>query len=115
MLERSIQSKISDALNARPDVRVFRNNVGSAYRGEYRIKFGLHAGSSDLIGWKSITVMPEMIGKKIAVFLSIEVKQPGKNADKRQANWMHQVQNAGGIAGVARSVEESLQLIENVG
>jgi hypothetical protein len=45
-----------------------------------------------------------MVGQQLAVFTSIEVKTPTGRLAPLQANWLDAVQNAGGIAGVARSV-----------
>ena len=76
---------------------LFKNEVGAAWRGKMskaesrlpnrlvltecrQIKYGLCNGSSDLIGWTPITITPDMIGKKIAVFTAIEVKKK-TNAD----------------------------------
>ena len=51
------------------------------------------------------------VGQKLAVFASIEVKTPNGRLTGPQQNWMHTVQTAGGIAGVARSPEDALQII----
>jgi hypothetical protein len=126
MSEKAIQSDIQLALGSRPDVRVFRNNVGTAFQGEaisskdrvlilkdFRmIRFGLCPGSADLIGWRSIVITPEMVGHRVAVFASIENKTPFGRARDEQHNWCDQVQAAGGIAGFARSVEQATNIIE---
>ena len=97
-------------------IRVFRNNVGQGelVRGGY-VKFGLHKGAGDLLGWKSIEITPDMVGKRAAIFLSIEVKEPGGKTNKERAeeqeNWRRQILNAGGIAGVARSVDDAMQIV----
>jgi hypothetical protein len=57
--------------------RLFRNNTGTLRDQHGRpVQFGLCKGSADLIGWKQVTVTPEMVGQQVAVFLSIEVKTP---------------------------------------
>lgn len=78
--------------------------------GEHVIKFGLTAGSGDLIGWTPVIVTPEMVGKKIAIFTSVEIKEPGKYPKAHQKNWVQQVQQAGGIAGWASSVEQAEEI-----
>jgi hypothetical protein len=44
------------------------------------------------------------------VFLSIEVKTPTGRLRPEQRQWLDAVQAAGGIAGVARSVEDAQRL-----
>jgi len=46
------------------------------------------------------------------VFTSIEVKTPTGRLVPMQASWLGAVQGAGGIAGVARSVEDAVRIIE---
>jgi hypothetical protein len=74
------------------------------------VSFGLARGSADLIGWTIRTVTPEMVGQQVAVFTSIEVKTPTGRVKPEQQQWLDAVQSAGGIAGVARSVEDALRL-----
>ena len=74
------------------------------------VRYGLQPGSSDLIGWTIRTVTPEMVGQQVAVFTSIEVKTPTGRLRPEQQQWLDAVQAAGGIAGVARSVEDAQAL-----
>ena len=76
-----------------------------------RIQYGLDVGSSDLIGIKSIVVNPAMIDRRVAVFLSPEVKAPGKDLEDNQRDWKNMVVNMGGIAGAVHSPEEALALV----
>jgi dihydroxyacid dehydratase/phosphogluconate dehydratase len=79
------------------------------------VQFGLARGSADLIGYRSITITPEMVGQQVAVFASIEVKTPTGRIRPEQRAWMETVQAAGGIAGVARSVEDALRIVTAYG
>jgi hypothetical protein len=72
-----------------------------------RIRFGLHPGSGDLIGWKSITISPEMVGKKIAILTSVEVKSSHGRLSEDQKNWIEQVTVAGGIARMVKTTDEA--------
>ena len=54
---------------------------------------------------------PEMVGSTVAVFTSIEVKTPTGRLRPEQQQWLDAVQAAGGIAGVARSVEDAEALL----
>lgn len=75
------------------------------------MQFGLARGSADLIGYRTITITPEMLGQQVAVFTSIEVKTPTGRIRPEQQQWLETVQAAGGIAGVARSVEDAKALL----
>ncbi len=64
-------------------------------------------GGSDLIGYRRVTVTPEMVGREMPVFAAIEVKTAKGRATKDQLRFIEHIRNAGGIAGVARSVDEA--------
>ena len=64
------------------------------------MRFGLAVGSSDIVG-----IAP--CGR----FLAIEIKTSKGRATKEQLRFIDAVNSAGGIAGIARSVEEALLLI----
>ena len=92
--------------------RLFRNNTGTLRDINGRpVTFGLCKGSADLIGWTTRTITPEMVGQQVAVFTSIEVKTPTGRIRPEQQQWLNAVQAAGGIAGVARSVGEAMDLL----
>ena len=111
MTEAHIQQQIR--LLSRGPVRLFRNNVGRLPdpRTGRLVTFGLAPGSADLIGWRSVTITPDMVGQTVAVFASVEVKSPGGRLRPDQATWLAAVQAAGGIAGIARSAEEAQQIL----
>lgn len=72
------------------------------------------AGQADLIGWRTITVTPEMVGRRLAVFLSVECKRDkGGRTSADQAHWLDVVQRAGGIAGVANSPDVAKKIIND--
>jgi hypothetical protein len=109
--EQRIQQQIRIACST-GDTRLFRNNTGTLRDQHGRpVQFGLCKGSADLIGWRTVTVTPEMVGTQVAVFLSIEVKTPTGRLRPEQQQWLDVVQAAGGIAGVARSVEDALRIV----
>ena len=108
--EAYVQNKIRLAVGSR-DVRLFRNNTGALLDMQGRlVKFGLCKGSSDLIGFRSITITPDMVGQKIAVFSAIEVKDKGK-ATVEQKNFINIINNAGGYAGVAKNVNDAKKIL----
>jgi hypothetical protein len=119
-LLKKIQVKLS------PQTILFRNNVGTGWIGTVKrsktgsgiyiensrpLNAGLCVGSSDLIGWKSIEITPDMVGKKIAVFVAIEGKTGKLNPTPEQLNFIEQLKKAGGIAGVARSVDDAFLVV----
>lgn len=112
-VETNIQQRIRLALGTRPDLRLFRNQVGQLPdpRTGRPVQFGLAKGSADLVGWTTKTITQADVGKSYAVFTSIEIKTPNGKLTGPQRNWLHTVQTAGGFAGVARSTEEALQII----
>ena len=108
--EAYVQNKIRLAIGS-GDVRLFRNNTGALLDMQGRlVKFGLCKGSSDLIGFRSITITPDMVGQKIAVFSAIEVKDKGK-ATVDQRNFINIINNAGGYAGVAKNVNDAKKIL----
>ena len=111
--ERTIMRRILLALCRITGVRLFRNNIGLAkYPDGSRVKYGLCPGSADLIGWRSMTVTPDMVGRKVAVFMAVETKAARGRVTAGQENFIDRVREAGGIAGVVRSEEEARGLIE---
>ena len=109
--EQQIQQHIRIACST-GQTRLFRNNTGTLRDQHGRpVSFGLCKGSADLIGYRTITITPDMVGQQVAVFLSIEVKTPTGCIRPEQQAWLETVQAAGGIAGVARSVEDALRIM----
>jgi len=114
--ETELQQRIRLALGTRPDARLFRNQVGSLPdpRTGRLVTFGLARGSADLIGWRSVVVTPDMVGRRLAVFCSIEIKTATGRLRPEQQAWLGVVQDAGGIAGVARSVADAEAVLSNL-
>jgi len=114
--ETTLQQQIRLALGTNPEARIFRNQVGSLPdpRTGRLVTFGLARGSADLIGWRTITVTQAMVGTRVAVFTSIEVKTPTGRIRPEQQAWLEAVTQAGGIAGIARSVTDAQALLSNL-
>ena len=111
--ERNVLKLLQDAaplLHA----HLWRNNVGTLQdrHGRY-VTFGLEVGSSDLIGYQTLTITPDMVGQQIAVFLAVEGKrEAGGVVSSRQGRFIDRVKIAGGRAGVARSVEDLQRILQ---
>ncbi|RVH56247.1 VRR-NUC domain-containing protein [Sinorhizobium meliloti] len=102
----------------------FRNNSGLGWSGRVvnkdparntvtladarPVKFGLTNGAADLIGLKSITITPDMVGKKVAVFCAWEVKSGSGRATAEQKHFIEFVRDAGGIAEVVRTEQDAI-------
>ena len=112
--ESRIQSEIMLALSEAGCV-VWRQNTGLAWVGQAfdlkqggvmiqdprRLHAGLCVGSSDIVG-----IAP---GGK---FLAVEVKTKTGRVTKEQQRFIDVVRQHGGIAGVARTPEEALSMLD---
>jgi hypothetical protein len=108
-IQRAIMCAVSEAGHT-----VFRNETGNFWTGKVihkdnrtvtlanaqMIPCGLCKGSSDLIGLTSQ-----------GIFFAIEVKTPKGRTSKEQDAFIKRVREQGGIAGVARSPQDALDLL----
>jgi hypothetical protein len=123
-VESNIQRAAQLALSA-IGVIMWRNNVGKMWAGKLvsfkngrvildnarPVTAGLCNGSSDLIGLKSVTITPDMVGRKIAVFVALEAKTPTGRTQTDQYNFMRVVNESGGIAGIFRSPDDAVNIV----
>lgn len=107
--ETSLMRQIMLAVSKITGVRIFRNNTG--FDATNKVRYGLIQGSSDLIGWKSVSVTQEMVGQQVAVFVALEVKTPKGRATDEQKNFVNVVNAAGGKAAIVRSVSEGIKVL----
>jgi hypothetical protein len=109
--EQHIQQQIRLALSRGP-VRLWRNNTGAMRddRGQL-VRFGLCPGSADLIGYRSVTITPDMVGQQLAVFTAVEVKSPTGRPTAEQTAWLEHITAAGGLAGIARSIADAQRIV----
>lgn len=133
MKESNIMKTVMLTLGKIPGVRIFRNNTGNAWIGKSAkittrkqiwvnpgdviiengrfFHAGLCVGSSDLIGFKSVTVTQEMVGTKIAIFLAPEIKTgTGRSSDEQKA-FVAMVNAHGGIAYFATNEAEAVEFL----
>ena len=97
-------------------VTLWRNNVGVLQDDRGRpVRFGLandnpklnvRLKSGDLIGWRTVIITPDHVGRMIAQFVSRECKKPGwkytgTDREEAQGRWAALVNAAGGDAGFA--------------
>lgn len=112
MRESEIMTQIQIHLSRLFPMKLWRNNVGQLKneRGQY-VRYGLCEGSSDLIGYVSLNITPDMVGKRIACFTAIEVKTDTGKLTLDQERFLSVVRADGGIAFVARSKDEAAECI----
>jgi hypothetical protein len=113
MKEAAIQQHIRLALSDAGAV-MFRNQVGATHTFDGRlIRYGIcNPGGSDLIGWTPVQITEDMVGRTVAVFTAVEVKTPTGKATEDQLNFLAAVLRHGGFAGIARSTDEAVALIQ---
>lgn len=76
---------------------------------------GVH-GIHDRIGCVPVTVTPQMIGKRIGLFVSVESKKPGRRGENNRGMSMHQfnhmeaIRAAGGISICCDGYEDLAEL-----
>lgn len=118
-------------------VRIMRNNVGSGWVGKsvrvtpanaatLRLSPGdvvvrsarpLHAGlmkgSGDGIGWSTVEITPDMVGRQVAVFTSAETKSSTGRVRPEQQTWHDNVKQAGGISAIVRDPNDLRYAVES--
>lgn len=101
MTEQDIQNLIRIAVSK--NNKIFRANVGKVRTQDGRyFDTGLPQGFCDLFGFR-----PD------GQIFFIEVKKPGGKVKEKQKHFIDVVKRNGAIAGVAHSVEEAIDIIEN--
>jgi hypothetical protein len=70
-------------------------------------------GAGDFLGWKSVLITPDMVGKTIAQFVSAEFKGDGGRATKEQVAFRDAVNAAGGRAGIVASERDMAELLKD--
>lgn len=128
MTEHAIQQRILLACGS-GDARLWRNNVGTGWAGQATkvtagnlraasaalrpgdvvirqgrpLHAGLCVGSSDLIGYRRID--------GVAQFVALEVKSATGRPTAQQTQFLNHITNAGGCAGIVRSVDDALTVL----
>jgi hypothetical protein len=128
MSEHVIQQQILLA-HSSGTTRLWRNNVGTGWAGQATkvtggnlravsqalrpgdvvirqgrpLHAGLCVGSSDLIGYRQVD--------GIAQFVALEVKSATGRPTAQQVQFLDHIQAAGGLAGIARSVDDAAAIL----
>ena len=132
MTEQDLIKQIRESIS-KLGARLFRNNTAQGWVGRAQVVSytttvrvsqgdviirnarplyaGLCVGSSDLLGWAPVKIEEHHIGETMAVFTAIEVKCGSTRTTSDQANFLRVVREHGGFAGVARNVDEAIEVI----
>jgi hypothetical protein len=138
-LEKQIQRDIEADLGAEPDLLLLRNSVGEARYvdeqtgKEWHVPYGLGVGSPDLVGLLRVELRHRNEGDPVvvrsidgvddavfaltrpvspAIWLCLEVKVPGEEADDHQAK-VHDIwRRFGAVVEVVHSVAEARAALE---
>ena len=85
---------------SRPSLLALFNAAGR-FRLFVNSRVGAEHCAFRLIGWRTVRVTPDMIGRDIAQFVAIEEWSPGKpGLSPEKANFARQVESAGGFAAI---------------
>lgn len=117
---------------SRGNTRLFRQSVGLAWIGKaWRapsrqtiqvepgdvvirqarpFKAGIE-GMSDLGGWRTLTVTPDMAGQKIAQVVQFEAKKGTGRLTPEQKRWLETVSEAGGLAREIRALPDAVSAL----
>lgn len=71
-------------------------------------------GGGDWIGCQPVVITPEMVGQTIGVFVSIEQKVGDDVRSDNQKKWHKWVKFRGGRSGIARTVQDALDIANGV-
>ncbi len=114
--ETDLQQRIRLSIGQLPHIRLWRNNSGKLPdpRTGRWVQFGVASpGGSDLIGYRSVTITPDMVGSTVAVFTAIEVKTATGRATPAQRHFIDHIRRAGGIAAIVRSAAEAQRMLND--
>lgn len=75
---------------------------------------GLPKGTPDILGFTSVIIRQDMVGKTVAVFTGVEVKSSKRiKITKEQSDFIRMINDKGGIATVAYDLEDYLKAVDN--
>lgn len=131
--EHDLQNEIRLHVSREQLGTLFRANVGQGWAGKGQrmhltpdtntillvnprpFSTGLPVGFPDLFGFVPVTITPDMVGRQVAVFAAVEVKQKTGRVSAKQRDMMAFLQKHGARAGVARSVDDAARILSGEG
>ena len=105
---------------------LFRANCGVAWTGNDKVKmkdgsllirdprpfYGMTEGFPDLVGWQTIEITQEMVGKKIARVIFPEVKTKTGKALDGQVRFKNKADKDNVVCGLVRSIDDFEELVK---
>lgn len=99
--------------------RLWRYNAGVAWAGKAvkrpdgsvvvanaRPFHGVFEGHSDTAGFVTVEITPDMVGRRFARALYVEVKTDRGRVSDEQRAFISAVRSAGALAGIARTIDD---------
>jgi hypothetical protein len=96
-------------MTTQPESRIVAAILEALRRRRGVVAWKIHGGPFQAAG------IPDILGCYDGRFFGIEVKQPGGKATALQALTLRRIADAGGLAGVACSVDEARAILESGG
>lgn len=108
------------------DEKLYPNPSGTAQYGFSKVEYGvfrydakdpaLSEKAPDRVGYKTIVITQDMVGKRVAVTMVFEAKRPGgkgkhKNREAGQQRAINRIVRAGGIGGIVESAPEAREIV----
>ena len=100
-------------------VKEWFDSVGAWHYAPIQHGLGVH-GIHDRIGCMPITITPEMVGKRVGLFVSVEAKKPGRRKEPNRGLSKHQqlvmdaIYGAYGRTVVCDSIEDLERLTSSI-
>lgn len=106
--EVNIQNSIRLAISKLGGAIAMRNHTGTfqTIQGQW-VHAGLGVGTSDLVGLVEHVIRPEDVGRKVGIFIGLEVKTETGRLRPEQHAFLARVAELGGLAAVVRSADDS--------
>lgn len=114
MSETDNKNDIVSALSSGPS-RLFKFQCGTFHLSDGRYITSGIPGMSDLLGWHTVQITSDMVGKWVPIYSTIEVKKIGARTARTrlqlQKSFIAEVKRHGGLSGFARTVEEARTIL----
>lgn len=129
MKEKTVRGLVREHITQKYQCGLFPNPVGKGYVGKCVsfkngvavienariVDFGLFPGSPDDVGWRSIIVTPDLVGKRIAIAVGFEYKKKKGQRRKKQKDTIKKMQEWGCIAAFIEGIDDAERAINQVG
>lgn len=127
--ENIVKEAVKKYLTTRTDAVLVSNPSGTAWLGKLlehrqssvllgfarRVAFGCFApGAPDMIGFQTVTITQDMVGKQFARFTVLEIKREGGGrVTADQADVIDMIKSRGGKAAIIDNIAQLHELLED--